>query len=137
MTDTITLTGTVATDPRRVTTSTGLDITTFRLASTHRRYDEDTNTWVDGDTNWYTITTFRQLAANTHTSVQKGDRVIITGALRIREWENGDKHGTTVDIDATTVGHDLTFGTSTWTRTRPTVDSTNPTEDTDSVNPVA
>ena len=39
MTDTITLTGLVATTPRHLVTSEGLPITSFRLASTQRRYD--------------------------------------------------------------------------------------------------
>ncbi len=49
MSDTITLTGLVATTPRHLVTSTGLPITTFRLASTQRRYDRAQQKWVDGD----------------------------------------------------------------------------------------
>ena len=117
MTDTITITGLVATEPRRMTTSTGLDIASFRLASTQRRYDQEDQKWVDGETNWYTVSAFRQLAINLFASVEKGNRVIITGTLRIRSWESGDKHGTNVDVEADTIGHDLTWGTSEWTRT--------------------
>lgn len=118
MTDTTTITGIVATTPRRMTTSTGLDIASFRLASVQRRYDQETQTWVNGETNWYTVNAFRQLAINFFTSVEKGDRVIVTGALRIRNWESGDKHGTNVDVEADSIGHDLTWGSSHWTRTR-------------------
>jgi len=85
MSDTITLTGVVATDARTITTSEGLAITSFRLASTQRRFDRSTQRWVDGDTNWYTITSFRQLATNASASVKKGERVIVTGRLRIRD----------------------------------------------------
>jgi len=112
MTDQITLTGIVATDPRRVTTTAGLDIVSFRLASTQRRYDRARNEWVDGDTNWYTITTFRALARNTAASIQKGHRVIVTGTLHIRAWENGAKSGTTVEVTADHLGHDLLFTTT-------------------------
>ena len=116
MTDTITLTGLVATEPRHLTTSEGLPVASFRLASTQRRYDRAKQTWSDGETNWYTITAFRQLASNAAGSVRKGERVIVTGRLRIKEWTNGDRTGTTVDIEAEAIGHDLTWGTASYVR---------------------
>ena len=116
MTDTISLTGLVATTPKHIVTATGLTITSFRFASTQRRFDRGEQKWVDGDTNWYTVATFRQLAVNVVASVQKGQRVIITGRLRVRDWATDDKHGTNVEIDADAVGHDLSWGTTVFTR---------------------
>lgn len=116
MTDTITLTGLVATTPRHIVTSEGLAITSFRLASNQRRFDRAKGAWIDGDTNWYTVTSFRQLGTHVASSVQKGERVIVTGRVRIREWESGEKNGTTIEIDADAVGHDLTWGRATFTR---------------------
>jgi single-strand DNA-binding protein len=117
MTDTITLTGLVATSPRHIVTSEGLTITSFRLASNQRRFDRGQNSWVDGDTNWYTVTAFRQLGTHVATSIEKGQRVIVLGRVRIRDWESGEKSGTTIEIDAEAVGHDLTWGRATFTRT--------------------
>ena len=116
MTDTITITGLVATTPRFVTTQQGLDICSFRLASTQRRFDRNEQKWVDGDTNWYTVTAFRGLAKNVLESIQKGQRVLVAGKLRIRDWATDEKSGTTVEIDVDNIGHDLTFGTSVFTR---------------------
>ena len=116
MTDTITLTGLVATTPRYLVTGEGLSITSFRLASTQRRFDRSRDRWVDGDTNWYTITCFRQLAINVSGSVIKGDRVVATGRLRIRDWTSGEKAGTNIEVDADAVGHDLTWGTTSFSR---------------------
>ena len=116
MTDTIVLTGLVATTPRHLTTSEGLAITSFRMASSQRRFDRAANRWVDGDTNWYTVSSFRGLAENTAQSVQKGDRVIVQGRLRIRDWENTDRSGTTVEIEADVIGHDLGWNTVVATR---------------------
>jgi single-strand DNA-binding protein len=116
MTDTITITGLVATTPRHIITSEGLSITSFRLASTQRRFDRTNQRWADGDTNWYTITSFRQLAMNGSTSIEKGQRVIVTGRLRIREWENSERVGITIDIEAEAIGHDLSWGTAKFTR---------------------
>ncbi len=117
MTDTITLTGLVATAPRHVVTNEGLTISSFRLASAQRRFDRAQERWIDVDTNWYTITAFRQLAVNCAGSIKKGDRVVVTGRLKIREWENGERTGTTVDIEADAIGHDLSWGTSAFSRT--------------------
>ena len=73
--------------------------------------------WVDGETNWYTITSFRTLAINTATSISKGDRIVVSGTLRIRDWDNGERVGTSVELEASNIGHDLVWGTSTFTRT--------------------
>jgi single-strand DNA-binding protein len=116
MTDTLTLIGLVATIPRHLVTSEGLAITSFRLASTQRRFDRTKNQWVDGETNWYTVTTFRQLAINAAASVNKGDRVVVAGRLRIREWQAGDKSGTNIEVDADAVGHDLSWGSTVFSR---------------------
>ncbi len=116
MTDIITLTGLVATQPRHLVTGEGLPITSFRLASTQRRFDRTQNRWVDGETNWYTITAFRQLAINLVGSIQKGERVVATGRLRIRDWTAGEKAGTAIEVDADAIGHDLSWGTSTFVR---------------------
>lgn len=116
MTDHITLTGVVATTPRSLRTSEGLAITSFRLASAQRRYDRVAGTWSDGETNWYTVTCFRALAENAAASVGKGERVLVTGRLRVRPWESGEKSGTSVEVDADALGHDLLWGRTQFTR---------------------
>jgi single-strand DNA-binding protein len=117
MPDTITLTGLVATPPRHLVTNDGLPITTFRLASTQRRYDRGQQKWIDGDTNWFTITAFRQLASNAAASLSKGQRVVVTGRLRVRDWASDERTGTNVEVDADALGHDLSWGTAVFTRT--------------------
>ena len=116
MTDTISLSGLVATTPRHLVTSEGLPITSFRLASTQRRYDKAKGAWVDAETNWYTVTCFRQLATNVVGSVAKGQRVVVTGRLRVRDWKTDEKAGTNVEVDADALGHDLAWGTAVFTR---------------------
>ncbi len=115
--DLITVTGLVATTPRHILTSEGLSITSFRVASNQRRFDRGQQRWIDTETNWFTITSFRQLALNSSTSVEKGQRVIVTGRLRIREWDNGERVGTTIEIEADSIGHDLLWGTAKFSRT--------------------
>lgn len=112
MTDTLTILGKVATDPVLAHTTGGTPVTNFRLASTHRRYDSATQTWVDAGTNWYSVAAFRQLGEHAKASLRTGDSVIVTGRLKIRAWEAGGKSGTSVDIEADAIGHDLKWGTS-------------------------
>lgn len=116
MSDTITLTGVVATPPRNIKTPEGLFISSFRLASSQRRLDRALGKWVEGETNWYTVTAFRQMAVNVGVSISKGDRVIVSGRVRVRDWSKGIKSGTNVDIEADSIGHDLSWGTTVFTR---------------------
>jgi len=66
---------------------------------------------------WFTIVAFRHLAANLAASLDKGQRVLVTGRLRVRDWQSDDKKGTSVEIVADAVGHDLAWGTAQFTRT--------------------
>ncbi|WP_298251316.1 single-stranded DNA-binding protein [uncultured Arthrobacter sp.] len=117
MTDIITVRGYVATEVRLTLAHSGLPICGFRMCSTERRFDKEANGWVDGTTNWYSVSMFRQLATNAGASIKKGDRVIVTGRLRIRPWSNPDgRTGTSVEIDADTAGHDLMWGTANFRR---------------------
>jgi single-strand DNA-binding protein len=117
MHNSITVTGVVATIPRNITTSQGIPVTSFRFASSQRRFDRTNQCWVDGDTNWYTVTSFRRLAENSHMSITKGDRLIVMGRVRIRDWETPERSGTSIEIDADSMGHDLMWGTSLFTKT--------------------
>ena len=117
MSETITVSGLVATTPRHLVTQDGLPITSLRLAAQVRRFDRAQNKWVDGETNWYTITAFRQLAINMAGSISKGERIMVTGQLRVRDWDNGERAGTSVEIEAESIGHDLNWGTAVFTRT--------------------
>jgi single-strand DNA-binding protein len=110
MTDLVTVTGFVGNDPRHNVTDAG-------LASTRRYFDRAKGEWADGETNWYSVAAFRQLAVNAAVSVSKGDRVVVHGRLRVRPWETGEKSGTAVEIDADAIGHDLSWGRTEVTRT--------------------
>jgi single-strand DNA-binding protein len=114
---TYTTTGLVATTPRYLKTMDGTDICSFRLASGYKRFDRTKMEWIDAETNWLTITAFGTLAINVASSISKGDRIIISGTLRVRDWDNGEKTGTSVEVEADTIGHDLVWGQSTFTRT--------------------
>lgn len=113
MTETITIRGFVATYPTLKRLPNGTPVANFRLASTPRWYDQATQTYKEGQTNWLTLNSYRQLAHNATRSLQVGNPVIVSGRLKVRTWDRGDgSTGQSVEIDAHFMGHDLTLGTS-------------------------
>lgn len=116
MSEQITVSGLVATDVKRHETADNQTMATFRLAANTRRFDAAKNSWTTTSTNWFTIVSFRQLAKNVLDSVSKGDRVVIQGKLKIRDWDNGERSGTSIEIDADHIGLDLNFGVSSFDR---------------------
>lgn len=116
MSDTITIIGNIAGDIRHATSGGGVPITSFRVASSQRRYDRATQSWIDGEPNWFSVSAYRNLAVHAYASLQKGQRVIVTGRLKVRRWDSGERSGTAVEIDAEGVGHDLLWGTSAFQR---------------------
>ena len=113
---TIQAVGNVATEVRFNTTPEGIPVASFRLAATERKFDRDSSRWIDGEVNWYTVSCWRALAENVANSIQKGDPVFVIGRLSVRSWERDDRSGTSIDITAELVGHDLARGTSTFKR---------------------
>jgi len=117
MTEQLTIRGLVATSPRSVVTDSGLAVTSFRLAAPSRRFSAEDNAWISDQTNWFTVSAFRQLAQNCASSISKGDRVLVHGRLKVRDWDNGERSGTSVELEADAIGFDLTFGNATMQRT--------------------
>ena len=117
MSDNITVRGFVATEPKRSTTPGGVATASFRLGSTDRRYDRVKDAWVDGNTNWFTVQGYRQLAGNIGCSIKKGQRVIVMGRLKMRSWENDGRIYHVAEIAAESVGHDLMWGSANFIRT--------------------
>lgn len=94
----------------------GVSVANFRVASTPRLKKD--GRWVDGDTTWYSVTAWRHLAENIRDSVRKGDAVVVHGRLRTDVWERQDgQTSSSLRIEASLVGHDLSRGTSTFLRT--------------------
>lgn len=111
----VTVIGNVATDVSCTRTADGVAVANFRLASTERRYDRLREGWVDGETQWVTVTAWRALAGHLIGSLSKGDPVVVSGRLRVREWTEGEARRSRVEIDARSVGHDLSRGTAVFT----------------------
>ena len=118
MADTVILRGFTATAPQLRTLPTGIPVVNFRLASTPRWFDSATNSWREGQTSWYTVCAYRKLAQNIAASLTVGSPVLLTGRVRTQQWQREDgSQGASVEVDASSIGLDLTFGTSTFSRT--------------------
>lgn len=95
----------------------GVPVAHFRVACTPRRYQRKTDSWQDGDTQWYSVNAWRALAANCERSLRRGDPVVVHGRLSTRVWTNRDGvEVSTLEVDAAFVGHDLNRGTSAFQR---------------------
>lgn len=115
--NTIVVVGNVVDEPVRGTTRSGDPFTSFRVASTQRRYNVAKGGYEDSHTNFYRVSAFRALAVNVHRSVAKGQPVVVTGRLRVTKFLRADNTtGTGVDIDASAIGHDLNRGTTAFTK---------------------
>ncbi|WP_333482333.1 single-stranded DNA-binding protein [Streptomyces sp. RPT161] len=112
----VTVVGNAATRPELKMTATGAAVTRFRLAATERRYDRAGERWTDGHTNFYTVWAWRSLGENVAASVGVGEPLVVQGRLRVREREDRGQSYVSADIDAVTVGHDLSRGTSAFRR---------------------
>jgi single-strand DNA-binding protein len=98
----------------------GSAVANFRVACTPRRRDRDTGAWIDGPTQWYSVTAWRWLAEHCAASLNRGDAVLIHGKVDMRTYTN--KAGIEildVQVEASSVGHDLNRGTSSFTRSQP------------------
>ncbi len=113
-----TVIGNAVTDVSLRTTSTGASVASFRIASNSRRFDKSTNTWIEQDPSYLSITAWSQLAENVALSVHKGQALVVTGKLKVKHWQDAEKSGTNVEIDATAIGHDLNRGTSEFTKVK-------------------
>lgn len=112
----LTVVGHVASDPQLRVTTSGARVGSFRLASTERRYDKALSAWRDGDTIFWTVSCWRSAAENVVDSLEKGQPVVVHGRLKERGYEKDGVHRTSLEIDAVTVGHDLTRGVGKFTK---------------------
>ncbi|MFI9362493.1 single-stranded DNA-binding protein [Kitasatospora sp. NPDC053057] len=108
----VTVIGNVATEVSYGETSGGVPMANFQLGFTERRYDRERACWVDGEARWLRVTAWRALAVNLIGSLSKGDPVLVTGRLRVHEWTEGEAKCSRAEINARSVGHDLTRGTA-------------------------
>ncbi|AEE45518.1 single-stranded DNA-binding protein [Cellulomonas fimi] len=132
----LTLVGWVGSDVRHFNAPGTTPYTSFRMASTRRWFDRREGAWRDGRTEWFTVKIWRSGALNVAQSLRKGEPVVVHGRLSTEEWQADDGARTSLVVEATAVGHDLTFGTTRFARTVTTAADGAGTGDVDGRPPV-
>jgi single-strand DNA-binding protein len=113
----VAITGNLTDDPEVTFTPNGTAVANFRLAVTPRVKDDQG--WKDGETSFFRITAWRDLATHLADSLSKGDRVIVLGQLRTRSWETPEgERRSVVEVTAEEVGPSLKWATAKPERTK-------------------
>ena len=114
----ITVVGNLVDDPELRFTPSGAAIANFRIASTPRTFDKQSNEWKDGDALFLSCSVWRQAAENVAESLVKGMRVVVQGRLKSRQYETREGEKRTVfEIEVDEVGPSLKYATAKVTRT--------------------
>ncbi len=113
---TLTVVGNIVDTPERKVLDNGASVTTFRVASTSRRFDREQSGWIDRDTLFVRVTCWRQLGDNASRCLVKGDPVVVVGRYFSRRYEVEEQKRTAYDLEAQAIGHDLARGSTTFQR---------------------
>ena len=109
----VTVVGNLTADPELRYTQNGIAVCNFTVASTPRVYDRASNEWKDGDALFLRASVWRDLAEHVAGSLRKGTRVLVTGRLRQRSYEDRDgNQRTAVELDVDEVGPSLRYATA-------------------------
>jgi single-strand DNA-binding protein len=104
----VTIVGNLTDDPELRFTPNGAAVANFRVAVTPRIRQGDQ--WTDGETSFFRVNAWRQLAENVTESCGKGARVLVVGRLRARSWETPEgERRSVVEVEADEVGASLKF----------------------------
>ncbi|MGY4988889.1 single-stranded DNA-binding protein [Streptomyces nigrescens] len=114
----LTVVGNLVDDPELKYTPAGAPVAKFRIASTPRIYDRQSDQWTDGEALFLTCSVWRQAAENVAESLMRGTRVLVRGRLKQRNYEDRDSIKRTVyELDVDEVGPSLRNATATVTKT--------------------
>lgn len=114
----VTIVGNLIRDPEIRTTSSGVIVASFTVASTPRFFKRESNSWEDGETLFMSCTAWRELGENVVESLSKGSRVIVQGRLTQRSWttQDGQKRSV-VEMTVDEVGPSLRYAVAQVTKT--------------------
>ena len=112
-----TISGNLGQDPELRFTPTGVAVCRISVGVSDRRYNRETGAWDDGETNWYSVIAWRELAENMAETLTRGTRVVVSGQMKSRTYENREGQKVTVwELTADDVGASLKFAAGTMRR---------------------
>ncbi|BDD84793.1 single-stranded DNA-binding protein [Tsukamurella pulmonis] len=114
----ITVIGNLTADPELRFTPSGAAVANFTVASTPRTFDRNTNEWKDGEALFLRCNIWREAAENVAESLTKGTRVIVSGRLKQRSYDDREgQRRTVVELEVDEIGPSLKYATAKPTRT--------------------
>lgn len=112
-----TLMGNVTADPSEHKQGDGTTTVKLRIAVTGRYYNTAVQDFTDRKTEFITIFARRALGQNVMRSVRRGQPLVVTGRMSTSEWQGEDGAARySLNLQAEAIGHDLTYGTSVFTK---------------------
>lgn len=113
----ITVVGNLTADPELRYTQNGLPVANFTIASTPRTFDRQANEWKDGEALFLRASVWREFAEHVAGSLTKGMRVIATGRLRQRSYQDREgQNRTAIELEVDEIGPSLRYATAQVTR---------------------
>jgi single-strand DNA-binding protein len=113
----ITVVGNLTADPELRYTQGGLAVANFTIASTPRTFDRQANDWKDGDALFLRASCWREFAEHVAGSLTKGSRVVATGRLKQRNYDDRDGNKrTAIELEVDEIGPSLRYATAQVTR---------------------
>ena len=115
----ITVVGNLTADPELRYTQNGLPVANFTIASTPRTFDRQANEWKDGEALFLRASVWRDFAEHVAGSLTKGSRVIATGRLKQRSYQDREGNNrTAIELEVDEIGPSLRYATAQVTRTQ-------------------
>lgn len=109
----ITVVGNLVAAPELRYTPNGLPVANFTIASTPRSFDRQANEWKDGDALFLRCSVWREFAEHVAGSLTKGMRVIASGRLRQRSYQDKDGNNrTAIELEIDEIGPSLRYATA-------------------------
>ncbi|MEN2738649.1 single-stranded DNA-binding protein [Microbacterium sp. X-17] len=113
----ITVVGNLTADPELRYTQNGLPVANFTIASTPRTFDRQANEWKDGEALFLRASVWREFAEHVAGSLTKGMRVVATGRLRQRSYQDREGNNrTAIELEVDEIGPSLRYATAQVTR---------------------
>jgi len=109
----ITVIGNLTADPELRYTQNGLPVANFTIASTPRTFDRQANEWKDGEALFLRASVWREFAEHVAQSLTKGSRVIATGLLKQRSYQDREGNNrTSIELEVEEIGPSLRYATA-------------------------
>lgn len=113
----ITVVGNLTADPELRYTQGGLPVANFTIASTPRTFDRQANEWKDGEALFLRASAWREFAEHVAGSLTKGSRVVATGRLKQRSYQDREGNNrTSIELEIDEIGPSLRYATAQVTR---------------------